>query len=466
MFRTSPIQSAQTNDAFAFIYQDEVFPVREEVLPLHGPNFEAAWDGNSPSGRLTIDLTLSRSSVLVFVNYLNALSLTSNPLSPPTVFDVLTLASVWKISTLQALCETFIDQHISDLVAPTCEFLRSTSGDRSRIESILRRHLPSFATKRALRTLPIDCLSRILVFPTNSDSSFSELFDLAVDCYREQGPAAAILFRGLDLRQLSGPRLRTMTSLPDFSWSLVADSLWGTTKGLLEDNAELRIQIAALEKAHSTRLAAVESELRTLKIELNALKASMTRKVDLESYSADLAALNQLNTATKSDLDNLKSETKRELDVVKRDCARQSELVETQSQIRSMLADAAAFRKTIDSLSLELATLKGNLETIRGNCATKTDLQSLRNSSATKSELETLRSNCASKQDLDSVKSETARSAELSELRLQLQSLSGQMATVKTDFALKQPLVRLVRWVARLHDVSEDWFLHELGIAV
>jgi hypothetical protein len=201
-----------------------------------------------------------------------------------------------------------------------------------------------------------------------------------------------------------------MTSLPNFSWSLVADSLWGTTNGLLEDNAQLRVRLAAVEKSQAAKLDQYQAEVRS---EFDAIKRSIGKKVDVESHSARLSMLkleiervrgnfetlkcdpqreleqpthrlvaksewNSVKTSltTKTELESHSAEMKREimavtgttrsdleklrreLEGLKRECARKPELTDTQSQIKSIAADVATLRRDSGSHASELAVVK------------------------------------------------------------------------------------------------------------
>jgi hypothetical protein len=381
MIRTSPIQGGEISDDFALIYQDAIFPIREQVLPHHGETFAAAWHKLAPPARLAIPFKVSPVSLLVFAGYLNELSLASYALSPSNVFDVLILATYWEVSILERFCEALIEDRISDLAVPACEFLRSTSADTSRLENVLRRHFSGFATDPVLRTLPVNCLKRIIAFPGDSESpSLAPIFDLAVDVYREQGAIASILFGGLDLRRLSGAQLQTLISLPNFVWSFVADSLWNTTKSLLDDNADLRGRLVVVENAQQTKLGhlserltklANEMDMRLVSTkqeieshsdqkmdELNERLTKLTNEMDMqlvstkqeiESHSGALNLLKaeveliRTNAATNPNLDNLKSVIGRELDSVRTSCA-------TKVEVELHVAEFNALKQTLETI--------------------------------------------------------------------------------------------------------------------
>jgi hypothetical protein len=347
MLRTSPIQPRQINHDFTFEYQGEVLPIRESVLAVHGTTFETAWRNQALPVRITISSELSRSSVLIFVNYINELSLSPNLLSPSSVFEVLSLAASWQMSTLETMCERFINDHIDDLLVPACQFLRSTSQPTSRVETLLRTHLPRFASAKALVNLPLEMLNRIIVFPPDSQShAFTQMFDLAVDAYRHHGPLASLLFQGVELRHLNQGQLVTLTSLEDFIPSFAADSLWKTTKGLLEDNAQLRVQWSASQAIQQAKNNEMEAKMANLMEAMSSMRE--LHCAQLNALKKEVDALAE-NSATKSDVANLCYRIANGLDLWEEDC--ESDVV----------SEAHSYPGQMNWLTREMDAIRANL---------------------------------------------------------------------------------------------------------
>jgi hypothetical protein len=317
--QTSPLQDYQITNEFAFTYQDKVFPICEHVLGLYGHDFEAIWQRRLYPISVKITSDVSRDSVRVFVDFINTRSINSDDLSPSTLFDLLTLANSYKLTILQTFCGAFIQTNIKNLLIPAVDFIRSSSDDSVLIEDAIRDNLHTLLPDQAfvLRTLPLNSLNRIILFPTDAKTTtFTQIYEFVVEVYREQGPSASLLFHGLDLRQLSGVQLRTLTSLPGFATSFIADSLWDTTKTLLDDNTELRLRLTVIEKdlellqsecvcrsEFTETNSQVSTQLENLKGELASLTASCAMKTDLESLTkeyvrhSEFAKINSRNTS-------------------------------------------------------------------------------------------------------------------------------------------------------------------------
>jgi hypothetical protein len=359
---------------YALIYQDEIFPIREAVLGLHGVHFQNHLQKLSTPVRTNVPFEVTRDSVLVFVNYVNNSSSGTPQLSPSTVFDVLSLATFWQMFALESLCENFINENIRILLIPAVNFLNSDRYHADAVAVSIRENLSDLVTDECLRGLPINWLHKILHFPEEYESGpFQRIFDFAVKVYEEQGPTASLLFEGLDLRRLNWIQLRALTSFPNFVWSFVASSLHNTTLALLEDNAALRLRLTVVEK------------------DLGELAVSQSRIVAL--HKSQQATLGQLEEKTIHSIIDLQ-------------------------RLLGSLENSSAKQADFDSQTRALEGLKTHIEMIQRDFATRLDM-------------EKLRGNCGTKQDIEILSKETARKSELQELRSQLQAISGPIASMK-----------------------------------
>jgi TPR repeat protein len=100
-------------------------------------------------------------------------------------------------------------------------FASDSDCDGSEIESLVRAGLVDYIEIPEFRDLPVTVLYRIVRFDDQLCSDhFHQLFDFCVDVFHRCGPAATVLFAGLDARLLTAREVQTLHGLSGFCWDL------------------------------------------------------------------------------------------------------------------------------------------------------------------------------------------------------------------------------------------------------
>jgi hypothetical protein len=196
-----------------------VFRGQSRLVPLD--HFCVYSTDLDPPARIDIDSLVSPEAFDQFATTVEGGDLT---ITRETAADLGQLFAKCHMPELAGAITRWIGSHTNDMLIPTALAALAEEGDCSAALSALSANLSNLLDDPLLLKLPLSALRRVLDSRTRGDDErriFAFLLR-ALDCI---GPAASILFVGLDFSALAATELLELLDRPSFIWEFVADAV-------------------------------------------------------------------------------------------------------------------------------------------------------------------------------------------------------------------------------------------------
>jgi hypothetical protein len=196
--------------------------------------FSAYSSDRDPPPRIEIDPSVSPD---VFDQFAAACQGGSVTITRETGADLGRLFSKWRMPDLSQAIDRWIAAHADDMLLPTA---LAEGVDCSAALAALSANLPRFLDDPLLLKLPLRTLSRVLNV-RGRRGDVRRIFAFLLGALDRIGPAASVLFVGLDFAALAAADVLELLDRPSFIWEFVAEAVagaWTAAKAAMTANDE------------------------------------------------------------------------------------------------------------------------------------------------------------------------------------------------------------------------------------
>jgi hypothetical protein len=170
--------------------------------------------------------------------FLNFCQMRPYEITADTFADLETLEEDWEVEQLRAVLDEFLRDHARDgLVVQVLGRAIRRGVDTTDLEGLVRRNFDALAHDDRLPGLPIPVLTRVV----NYDVDFDDLFGFLTRCLERAGPAASVLFRGVDMGRLTFDQVQHLRRAGAFVWGFTNQSVADVIAGLANEVVRQRL---------------------------------------------------------------------------------------------------------------------------------------------------------------------------------------------------------------------------------
>jgi hypothetical protein len=146
-----------------------------------------------------------------------------------TAADLSRLFSKWRMPDLARAIERWIGSHTDDMMIPVVLAALAEGSDCSAELTGISDNLTRFLDDPLLIKLPLPVLGRVLNIEGHR-GAVRQIFTFLLKALDEIGPAASVLFAGLDFAGLKAEDLLELLDRPSFIWEFVAEAVGDASK--------------------------------------------------------------------------------------------------------------------------------------------------------------------------------------------------------------------------------------------
>jgi hypothetical protein len=157
------------------------------------------------------------------------------------IFDLDLLCTEAEAENLHEEISDYIKSKGTELLIPHIQFLLDHDEQPTESEELLKTDFPKYATDTRLLDLPVDCLARVIRFPSSTETAdFDKVFNFLLRLYEKYDTEPKISLEGLDLSNLTKEQIEALRSHPRLAVAYVSQTPVDIFLGFLDKIVDLK----------------------------------------------------------------------------------------------------------------------------------------------------------------------------------------------------------------------------------